>query len=47
MCASFIIILHVREKYVAQVSFAEDDDMSKTLTSDRANQPFNMSILPR
>jgi hypothetical protein len=32
---------------VAQVPFAEDDDMIKTLPSNRADQPFNISILPR
>ncbi len=47
MCASFIIILHVREEDVAHVSCAEDDDMIKTLPSDRSDQSFSMSILPR
>ena len=28
------------------MSFAEDDDMVKTLPPDRANQPFRMAILP-
>jgi hypothetical protein len=31
---------------VAQVSLAEDDDMIKAFPSDRADQPFSMSILP-
>ena len=31
---------------MAQVPLAEDDDMIKTFPSDRANQPFRMSILP-
>jgi len=31
---------------VAQVPLAEDNDMIKTFPSDRANQPFRMSILP-
>ena len=31
---------------MAQVSFAEDDDMIKTFPSDRTNQSFRMSILP-
>jgi len=31
---------------MAQVSFAEDDDMIKTFPPDRANQSFSMSILP-
>jgi len=35
-----------REEYVAQVPLAEYDDMIETFPSDRANQPFRMSILP-
>ena len=31
---------------MAQVSFAEDDDMIKTFPPDRTNQSFRMSILP-
>jgi hypothetical protein len=31
---------------VAQVPLAEDNDMIKTFRSDRANQPFRISILP-
>jgi hypothetical protein len=31
---------------VAQVPLAEDNDVIKTFPSDRANQPFRMSILP-
>ena len=39
------IIVHIGEEDVAQVPLAEDD-MIKTFPSDRANQPFRMSILP-
>jgi hypothetical protein len=46
MRASAIVIVHIREKYVAQVSLAEDDDMIEAFPSYRANQAFNMSILP-
>ena len=46
VCASVIIILHVREENMAQVSFAEDDDMIKTFPSDRANQfPYVRSAM--
>jgi hypothetical protein len=31
---------------MAQVPLAEHDDMIKTFPSDRADQPFSMSILP-
>jgi hypothetical protein len=31
---------------MAQVPLAEHDDMIKAFPSDRADQPFSMSILP-
>src|SRR5260370_32706095 len=46
MRARVIVILHIREKYVAQVSLAEDDNMIEAFPSDRANQAFSMFILP-
>src|SRR5271155_407702 len=46
MGARAVIILHVREENVAQVSLAEYDDMIKAFPSDRADQPFSMSVLP-
>ncbi len=46
MRARAIIIFHVREENVAQVSLAEDYDMIKAFLSDRADQPFSMSVLP-
>ena len=46
MRARVIVILHMREKYVAQVSLAEDDNMIEAFPSYRANQAFSMSILP-
>jgi hypothetical protein len=42
MCTRAIVIRHVREEYVAQVSLAEDDDMIKAFASDRADQPFSI-----
>src|ERR1017187_2509123 len=46
MCASAIVIQHVRQEYVAQVSLAENDDMIKAFPSDRADQAFSVSVLP-
>ena len=46
MSASPVVILHIREEYLAQVSLAEYDDMIKAFPSDRTDQPFSMSILP-
>jgi hypothetical protein len=47
MCPNANVILHVRQEHVAQVPLAEHDDMIKAFPSDRAYQPFSMSILPR
>ena len=47
MRAGAVVILHVGLEYVVQVSLAEDHDMIKAFPSDRAYQPFSMSILPR
>ena len=46
MSARAIVIRHVREEDVAQVSLAEDDDMIKAFPSDRTDQPFNVAVLP-
>src|ERR1700687_6151772 len=46
MCPGAVVILHVRKEHVAQVPRAEHDDMIKTFPSDRAYQPFGISILP-
>ena len=46
MYASAVVIFHIREEYVAQMSFAEDNDMIKTFASDGANQPFRVSVPP-
>ena len=31
---------------MAQMPLAKDDDMVKTFASDRADQPFTLSVLP-
>ena len=41
-----IVILHIQKEHVAQVPLAEDDDMVKAFSPDRADQPFRISILP-
>ena len=37
MCPCAVVIVHISKEHMAQVSFAEDDDMIKTFPSDRAN----------
>src|SRR5690348_9858176 len=36
----------IRQK-MAEVPFPQDHDMVEALASDRANQPLNMTVLPR
>ena len=38
MCPGAVVIVQIREKYVAHVPLAEDDDMIKTFPSDRATR---------
>jgi hypothetical protein len=40
MCAGAIIIFHVRQQQVAEVAFAEHDDVVEAFPSDRTDQPF-------
>jgi hypothetical protein len=48
MSARAIVVLHVGEEYVAEVSLTVYDDVIKALpSSDRPDQPFGISILPR
>src|SRR5271155_2083943 len=47
MCAGPIVIFHVTEQYVTEVALAEYNNVVKAFPSDRTDQPFSISILPR
>src|ERR1700747_133157 len=47
MIAGPIVIFHVTEQQVTEVGFAEYNDVVKAFPSDRTDQPFSISILPR
>src|SRR4030081_876539 len=47
MRARPIVIFHVTEQQVTEVPFAEYNDVVKAFPSDRTDQPFGISILPR
>src|SRR5260370_24825131 len=47
MRASLIIIFQVRQQYVTEVPLSEHNKVVKACPSDRADQPFGGSILPR
>jgi hypothetical protein len=42
MCASAIIIFHVRQQQVAEVAFAEHDNVVEAFPSDRTDQSFGI-----
>ena len=44
--AYLIVVGGVIRQQMAEVPFAQHHDMVETLASDRANQPFNMTVLP-
>src|SRR5258707_1718030 len=42
-----VVITHVRQQYVTEVSLAEYNNVVKAFPSDRTDQPFSISIMPR
>ena len=46
MSSALIVISLVRAQQIAKMPLAEDNDMVKAITSDRADEPLRISILP-
>ena len=42
-----VVIIHVRQQYVTEVSLAEHNNVVKAFPADRTDQPFGISVLPR
>src|SRR5712671_5542472 len=42
-----VVIIHVRQQYVTEVSLAEHNNVVKAFPSDRTDQPFVICVLPR
>src|SRR6266850_4586720 len=42
-----VVITHVRQQDVTEVSFAEHNNVVKAFPSDRTDQPFGICVLPR
>src|SRR3981189_20512 len=42
-----VVIVHVRLQHVTEVALTEHNDVVKAFPSDRTDQPFGISILPR
>ena len=47
MRSSDVVVFRIRAEHMAQMSLPEDEDVIKALPSDRADQPFDMAVLPR
>ena len=47
MRSEFVVIVGVGRKNLAQLGFAEDDDVIEAFAADRADQPLRMPVLPR
>lgn len=46
MCSQFVVITSIRRKDPAQVGFIENNNVTKALPADRANQPLHLPVLP-
>jgi hypothetical protein len=47
MCADAIEVAGIGAEDSAKMRFAKDQDMIQAFSSDRADEPFDVSILPR
>src|SRR3954451_5525537 len=47
MCPGAVVILLVRAKHVPQMPLTEHDYMIEAVASDRADQSFSVTVLPR
>src|SRR6188472_306717 len=47
MCPGAVVILPVRAQHMAQMALAKHDHMIEALASDRADQSFSVTVLPR
>jgi hypothetical protein len=45
--ARLIIVIHIRQQHMAKMPLAEHNNVVKAFPSDRTNQPFSISVLPR
>ena len=47
MGPEFVVVDRIRAEHLAQVRFAEHDEVIQSFPANRADQPLDMSILPR
>jgi hypothetical protein len=46
MRSYLVVVFHVRQQCVPKMSFTQNDDMIDAFPTDRADQPFSISVLP-
>ena len=46
VCSELVVIVGVRGEDLAQVRLAQDHNVVQTLSPDRADEAFDMSVLP-
>ena len=44
--AYLIVVFHVRQQDVTQMSFTQDDDVINAFPADRTDEPLSISVLP-
>ena len=47
MCSALVVVLEVCRQNSAQMTLIEDDDVIETFSTDRADDAFNIGVLPR
>ena len=47
MCAAAVVIVKVRRQHRAQVTLIEDDEVIEAFPADRADDAFDIGVLPR
>jgi len=46
MSSALIVISLIRAQQIAKMRLAENNEVGEAITSDRADEPFRVSILP-
>ena len=47
MCAALVVVVEVRRQHSAQVPLVENDDVIEAFATDRADDAFDICVLPR
>jgi hypothetical protein len=47
MCTASVVVVEVRRQHTAQVTLIEDEDVIEAFAADRADDAFDIGVLPR